>query len=71
MLLDIELPQKNGLKVLEEIMAARSDLPIIMLSSHAEDKYGEIALSKGAVAYIEKGKTGTLVEAMRKAVTMH
>jgi PAS domain S-box-containing protein len=67
MLLDISLPKKNGLKVLEEIMAVKSNLPVIMLSSHAKDEYGEIALSKGAACYIEKGETSKLVEAMRRA----
>lgn len=67
MLLDITLPKKNGLKVLEEVMAIKSNLPIIMLSSHAEEEYGEIALSKGAAGYIEKGETSKLVEAMRRA----
>lgn len=67
MLLDISLPKKNGIKVLEEIMAVKSNLPIIMLSSHAEEEYGEIALSIGAAAYVEKGETSKLVEAMRRA----
>lgn len=67
MLLDITLPKKNGLQVLEEIMAVKSSLPIIMLSSHAKDEYSEIALSKGAACYIEKGETNKLIEAMRRA----
>ncbi len=67
MLLDITLPKKNGIKVLEEVMAVKSNLPIIMLSSHSEDEYGELALSKGAAGYIEKGETNKLVEEMRRA----
>ncbi len=70
MLLDISMPKKNGIKVLEEIMAVKSDLPIIMLSSHAQEEYAEIALSKGAVCYIEKGETGKLIEAMRQATSL-
>lgn len=67
MLLDISLPRKSGIKVLEEIKAAKSTLPIIMLSSHAQDEYGDIALAKGAACYIEKGETDKLIEAMRRA----
>jgi CheY-like chemotaxis protein len=67
MLLDINLPKKNGLKVLEEIVAVKSSLPIIILSSHPEEEYGKIALSKGAACYIQKGETSKLVEAMRRA----
>jgi two-component system sensor histidine kinase UhpB len=67
MLLDITLPKKNGMKVLEEIKALKPSLPIIMLSSHTIEEYGEVALLKGAACYIEKGETSKLVEAMRRA----
>ena len=70
MLLDINLPKKNGMKVLEEIMTVKSNLPIIMLSSHAVAEYAEIALAKGAAGYIEKGETSKLVEAMRRATLL-
>lgn len=70
MLLDINLPKKNGIEVLEEIMAVKSRLPVIMLSSHTEDEYGKIALSKGAACYVEKGETSKLVEAMRRVTLL-
>ena len=70
MLLDITMPKKNGIQVLEEVMAVKSNLPIIMLSSHPEDEYGRIALAKGAACYIEKGETSKLVEAMRRATLL-
>jgi two-component system nitrogen regulation response regulator NtrX len=66
-LLDITMPKKNGIKVLEEVMAVKPDLPVIMLSGHAKDEYAEIALSKGAFRYLEKGETDILIEEMRKA----
>lgn len=69
-LLDISLPKKNGIKVLEEIKTAKSELPVIMLSSHALEEYGQIALDKGASGYVEKGETSKLVETMRRAI-MH
>ena len=67
-LLDISLPIKNGIEVLEEIKAAKPNLPVIILSSHAGNNYGEIALSKGASAYVEKGETRKLLEVMRRAM---
>jgi CheY-like chemotaxis protein len=70
MLLDISMPKKNGIKVLEEIMAVKSDLPVIMLSSHAQEEFGDIALEKGAVCYIEKGETDKLIKAMRRATLL-
>ena len=69
-LLDINLPKKDGITVLEEVMAAKPDMCIIMLSSHSEEAYGEIALTKGAACYIEKGETSKLVEAMRRTILL-
>lgn len=69
-LLDINLPKKNGIRVLEEVVAVKPDLPIIMLSTHAEEEYGETALAKGAACYIEKGETEKLVGAMRRAILL-
>jgi PAS domain S-box-containing protein len=69
-LMDISMPKKNGLQALEEIVAVKPGLPIIMLSSHAQHEYAEVALSKGAAAYVEKGEADKLVEAMRRAVLL-
>jgi DNA-binding NarL/FixJ family response regulator len=66
-LLDITMPKKNGIKVLEEVLAVKPDLPVIMLSGHAKDEYAELALSKGAFSYLEKGETDLLIKEMRKA----
>jgi DNA-binding NarL/FixJ family response regulator len=68
-LLDINLPKKNGMEVLEAIKQIKANLPIIMLSSQAESEYGEKALAKGASCYIEKGESVKLVEAMRQATS--
>ena len=70
MLLDVNLPKKNGIEVLEAIKKVKSSLPVIMLSNEPENEYAEKALAKGASFYIEKGKTDKLVEAMRRVTTM-
>lgn len=64
-LLDISLPKTNGIEVLERIRAVKANIPIIMLSSYSIDEYGEEAVRKGAVFYVEKGATDELVEEMR------
>jgi len=69
MLLDINMPKKNGIKMLEEIKALKPKLPVIMLSSYSIDEYGEIAFSKGATDYVEKGDTDKLVDVMRRATS--
>ncbi len=69
-LMDISMPKKSGLQALEEIVAVKPDLPIIMLSSHSQHEYAEMALLKGAAAYVEKGEADKLVETMRRAVLL-
>jgi signal transduction histidine kinase/DNA-binding response OmpR family regulator len=70
MLLDISLPKKNGLAVLEDVMAVKPGLPVIMLSSYSQDVYGDEAVSKGAACYLEKGETDKLVESMRRVTLL-
>jgi CheY-like chemotaxis protein len=69
-LMDISMPKKNGIQALEEIVAIKPGLPVIMLSSHAQQEYAELAMAKGAASYVEKGEAHKLVEAMRRAVLL-
>ena len=54
MFLDISLPGRNGLEVLEEILRRKPDLPVLMLSMHSEDQFASQSLSIGASGYISK-----------------
>ena len=53
-LLDINLPDKNGLEVLKEIKAVRPGLPVLILSHHAEEQYAARAYKAGAAGYLTK-----------------
>ena len=52
--LDISLPDMNGLEALRAIKALRPDLPVLILSVHSEDQYAVRALRWGASAYLTK-----------------
>ncbi|MGH7491317.1 MAG: response regulator [bacterium] len=52
--LDISLPGRNGLEVLEEILRRKPDMPVLMLSMHSEDQFASQSLSLGASGYISK-----------------
>jgi DNA-binding NarL/FixJ family response regulator len=52
--LDISLPGRSGLEVLEEILRRKPDTPVLMLSMHSEDQFASQALSAGASGYISK-----------------
>ena len=52
--LDINLPDTNGLDVLKKMKALRHTLPVIVLSFHPEEQYAVRALKGGASAYVTK-----------------
>ncbi len=53
-LLDVWLPKKDGMEVLEEIRASDRDLPVIMISGHASIDSAVKATKLGAFDFIEK-----------------
>ena len=54
-LLDISLPDQNGLIVLKQIQQRHPKLPVIILSSHSEEHYSVRTLRAGASGYVSKG----------------
>ena len=53
-LLDIRLPEMDGMKVLEEIKKIDKNLPVIMLTAYEDVKGAVQAMKSGAVDYITK-----------------
>jgi len=54
-LLDISMPGKGGLEVLEEIKVMQPKLPVLVLSMHPEEQYAVRMLRGGAAGYLTKG----------------
>lgn len=54
MLLDITMPQKDGLTALKEIKQNHQDAKIIMISAMAQDNIVNEAVQYGAIDFIEK-----------------
>jgi two-component system, NarL family, invasion response regulator UvrY len=68
-LLDITMPNRNGLDVLKQIHAESPRLPVLVLSMHAEDQYAIRVLRAGAAGYLTKESApAKLVQAIRKVV---
>lgn len=66
-LLDINMPGKNGLEVLRQIKAERPQLPVLVLSMYPEEQYAVEAFRSGASAYLTKGaEAEELILAIRK-----
>ncbi|MFW6203260.1 MAG: sigma-54-dependent transcriptional regulator, partial [Marinilabilia sp.] len=53
-LLDIKMPEMDGMEVLDKIMEKASDIPVIMISGHGNIDTAVDAIKKGAYDFIEK-----------------
>jgi two-component system, NarL family, invasion response regulator UvrY len=66
-LLDFDMPEKNGLDTLIELKSMKPKLPVIILSIFSENHYGTRFLKAGASGYLGKASASErLVEAIRK-----
>jgi two-component system invasion response regulator UvrY len=54
MLLDISMPDKNGIEVLKQIKKEYPAMQVLMLSMHREDQYAIRSLKAGAAGYLTK-----------------
>ena len=67
-LLDISMPGRSGLELLEDIKSQRPKLPVLILSMHPEKQYAFRALRAGASGYLTKASAPQeLIGAIRKA----
>lgn len=67
--LDITMPDKGGLEVLQELRRERPKLPVLILSAHPEDQLALRFLKAGAAGYLTKDKAPeVLLNALRKVV---
>jgi DNA-binding NarL/FixJ family response regulator len=67
--LDVNLPDKNGIEVLKEMKALRPGIPVVVLSLHPEDQYAVRMLKAGAAGYLTKeAAPEELVAALKKAL---
>jgi two-component system response regulator NreC len=68
--MNITMPVKNGIEAAQEIKAKVPELAIVILSSHADRQFVELAKKSGARAYVAKSKAGqALLRAIEAAVT--
>jgi len=66
-LLDISMPGRSGLEVLEDIKTQHPKLAVLILSMHPEEQYAVRALRAGASGYLTKASAPQeLIGAIRK-----
>jgi DNA-binding NtrC family response regulator len=70
--MDVKMPDLDGLAVLERARATRPDLPVLIMSGHGSIETVRKAFKLGAFDYLEKPITGRdkLLVAVRNALTM-
>ena len=61
MLLDISLPDRNGIEVLKQIKKEQPKLAVMMLSMHTEREFAVRALKAGASGYLTKQSAPALL----------
>jgi len=67
LLLDVVMPGRDGLEIVEELKKWNSKLKILMLTALAEDQYALRCLRAGADGFLSKGKASAeLLDAVRK-----
>ena len=68
-LLDLTLPDKNGLDCLSDIRRHQPRLPILVISVHAETQFALPALKAGASGYLTKDRAPEdLLQAIKKVL---
>jgi DNA-binding NarL/FixJ family response regulator len=68
-LLDITMPGKGGVEVLQQLRRERPTVPVLILSAHPEDQLGLRLLKAGAAGYLTKDKAPqVLLAAIRKVL---
>ena len=60
-LLDITLPDRNGLEVLKDIRQLAPDLPVLILTMHPEEQLAVRALKAGAAGYVTKNTASEVI----------
>lgn len=66
-LLDISMPGRSGLDILQELHNENPDLPVLVLSMHPEERYAIRVLKAGASGYLTKNcPPDELITAIRK-----
>ena len=66
MLLDISLPDRNGLEVLVQVKKKWPQLPVLILSAYPEDQYAARMMRAGAAGYLSKeGDPDVLINSIR------
>jgi DNA-binding NarL/FixJ family response regulator len=70
LVLDMSMPGKSGIALIQQIKSTKPDLAILVLSMHQESQYAVQAIRAGAAGYITKNSpSGQLLDGIKKLAT--
>lgn len=69
--LDWRMPDMEGPEVLERLRAAGLAIPVVMLTSHSDQIYEETALRGGAVDFVDKERSVTILAQRLRLAAEH
>ncbi len=67
-IMDINMPGRNGIDLIRDIKGVKPDLPVLVVSAHAEKDYGVRSLKLGAAGYVSKQSAPDVLVAAVKRV---
>ena len=68
-IVDLSLEGTGGIDLIKSIKRDFEDMPVLVVSMHAESLYGDRALRAGAMGYVMKSEPATtVIEAIRKVL---
>jgi DNA-binding response OmpR family regulator len=72
-LLDLALPDSQGMDTIRTMVSAAPTIPIVVLTGNNDEETGLAALRNGAQDYLVKGQvdSGAVTRAMRFAIQRH
>lgn len=70
LILDVDMPGRNGLEVLKQLKDEKIPIPVLMFSMYPEDQLAVRAIRSGAMGYLSKSALDEeLVQAVKKVLT--
>ncbi|NLF66713.1 MAG: response regulator transcription factor [Chloroflexi bacterium] len=63
-IVDISLPEMNGLQLVPHLRRMQPDLLILVITGHHEPHYADAAFAAGADGFIRKGNAAAILEAV-------
>ncbi len=69
LIIDLSMPDMNGLELIKQIKEKKIDIKMLVLSMHTEEQYVKAAMMNGASGYVEKSAFDTeLLTAIKMVV---